>query len=101
MLTFEFSAFDADLISEVKSLFKDDYTELEINSLDSSEVIQIIIPLAVVLAPAISEIVKKILDNERISIKHGAIEISARGNKNAMQIYKQIIELSKEADDEE
>lgn len=72
-----------------------DYSEIEILEVDSlglETIIQVIIPITAILAPVISAILQKILENKKVTIKCGDIEISADSYTKAKRILDDIME---------
>jgi len=95
MITFEVSALETDLVNELREVFMGKYNEIGENSFNSSEIIQILVPVSVVLAPALSTIIQNIMSNEKITIKDGTFEITAKGKRNALKIYKEMTRIHK------
>lgn len=69
---------------------------LEVDSLGLETVIQVVIPVMAILAPVISTILQKILDNKRVTIKYKDIEISAGSYEEAKKIMDDIMEKENE-----
>lgn len=88
MLIFEVLQEDSDLLSELTSLL--DIENYEVDSLDGNDIIQVLVPLASILAPVISQTIQKYFDNNRITIKFDGVEISAMGYEKAMKLLKEV-----------
>jgi len=100
MIILEVSKNKTFLFDELKAkLHEDEYSEAEINNSIGNELVQLILPIAVVLIPAIADIIKKAIENEKVTIKYGEIEVSAKGRKDAEEIFIEIIKLKNAEND--
>lgn len=90
MLVFEILADATDIQGEISSAFPESEVQ-SVDSLDGSDLIQILVPLASVVMPVISQILQKYWGDNRVTIKFDGIEISALGYKKAMQLLKEIL----------
>ena len=93
MLVLEISNENTELYDEIKSVFPDSEV-IESYSFGADTMIQIIIPLAVVLAPTISSLVVKIIENKNVKLKYKGIEISG----NITHVRTLLEELGQETD---
>jgi hypothetical protein len=93
VLSLELPNTEVELIKEMSEAFQGNYIEIESNSIDGSWLVQFLIPLAVVLSPLISQIVQKVIENERVTIKYDGVEIQAPGKRNALEIYEKLVKI--------
>lgn len=90
MLVFEILADVADIQGEISSAFPE--SELQtVDSLDGSDLIQVLVPLASVVMPVVSQILQKYWNDNRVTIKYDGIEISALGYEKAMRLLKEVL----------
>jgi len=88
MLIFEVMQEDSNLLSAlILSLGTENY---EVDSFDGNDIMQVLVPLASILAPVASQIIQKYFDNNRITIKFDGVEISAMGYDKAMKLLKEV-----------
>ena len=99
MLVFEVLQEDAGLLSELIPFANEE--TYQIDSLGGNDIVQVLVPLASVLAPVISQIVQKYFDNNRITIKFDGVEISAMGYEKAMKLLKEVSEQQHEKNNNE
>ena len=62
----------------------------EVDSLSLEPIIQVVIPITAILAPVVSAIISKIIDNKRVTIKYNNIEITASSYEEAKKIINDI-----------
>ncbi len=62
----------------------------EVESLNLEPIVQIIVPITAILAPVVTSIVSKIIENNKVTIKYKDITVSAGTYEEAMGIFKQI-----------
>jgi len=58
-----------------------DIDMVEVNSFDTDTMVQVLIPLAAILAPVISPIIIKLIRDKNVTIKFDGIEASGRFNE--------------------
>lgn len=89
MLTIEIPKSDEELITSVKNTFKN-CEVIEVDSLGTDTIIQILVPVITVGIPATSAIIVQILKNKKATVKYDRIEISGT-SKSISNILKQIM----------
>lgn len=62
----------------------------ETDSVGLETLVQIVIPVAAIMAPVISAIVTKIIENKKVTIKRNGYEVTAGSYKEAMKIIREI-----------
>ena len=87
MLSVEVVNGDNNLIREIIDIHPD-FEVVEINSFGSDTIVQFIIPITAILAPVISPVLLKLLENDKVSIKMDGIEISG-GYRKVKEIMMQ------------
>lgn len=90
MLIFEILPDTTDIRDDILSSFPESEV-MSVDSLDGNDFIQLLVPLASIAMPVISQILQKYWDSNRVTIKYDGIEISALGYEKAMNILKEII----------
>lgn len=75
MLIIEVQKNNTQIIGELKQEFLD-CEIVDLDSFNADSIIQIIIPLAAILAPVISPIIMKVLTDSTITVKYDGIELS-------------------------
>lgn len=90
MLIFEILPDATDIRDDILSSFPESEV-MSVDSLDGNDFIQLLVPLASIAMPVISQILQKYWDSNRVTIKYDGIEISALGYEKAMNILKEII----------
>ena len=100
MLTIEIPKSDEELIESVKSTFEN-CEAIEVDSLGTDTIIQILVPVITVGIPAASAIIVQILKNKKATVKYDRIEISGT-SKSITKILGQIMvyEASKKTEDD-
>ena len=93
MVIIEIPTEEQEISAQIEEVFRNSATKVETKSFDGASYSSFIIPLAVILAPAIRDTILKILENDKVIIKHDGTEIQARGKRTAMSIYEQITKL--------
>lgn len=92
MLVFEIAYDELEIKEEMMSYFPHEAENAtNIDCLDGSDIIQILVPLVSVVMPIISQILQKYWDNDRVTIKYDGIEISALGYEKAMKILEKVV----------
>lgn len=100
MLTIEIPKSDEELISSVKNIFNN-CEIIEVDSLGTDTIMQILVPIITVGIPAASAIIVQILKNNGATVKYDGIEISGT-SKSITKLLKQIMvyeESKKNIDD--
>lgn len=92
LITVEVDKNERSLISEIKSVFPDSDV-FEVNSIDTDNMIQIVIPLVALIAPAVKDIVTKICDCKKATLKHNGTEISG-DHKTVVALWNMLKEDS-------
>lgn len=90
MLVFEIAPDAADVKEDIISSIPNSEVS-SVDSLDGNDIIQILVPIAAVIMPVISQIFQKYFDDNRVTIKYDGIEISALGYDKAMKILKEVL----------
>lgn len=90
MLIFEILPDATDIKDDILSSIPESEV-VSVDSLDGNDLIQILVPLAAVIMPVISQIVQKYFGNSCVTIKFDGIEISALGYEKAMKILKEVL----------
>ena len=93
MLIIEIPKSDEELITSVKSTFEN-CEAIEVDSLGTDTIIQILVPVITVGIPAASAIIVQILKNKKATVKYDRIEISGTSN-SITKILRQIMEKKK------
>jgi len=96
MLCIEVKKSNKAFIDDLKKEFADSITS-EVNSFGSDSIVQIIIPLAAILAPVIAPIIMKALTDRTITVKYDGIEIS--GDHKRVKTMIEEIESKRKARD--
>lgn len=100
MLVFEIACDAWEIKEEIESSFAHEIVRIsDIDSLDGNDFMQILVPLASVIMPIISQIIQKYLDNDRVTIKYDGIEISALGYEKAMKILEKALSNKESSED--
>lgn len=99
MLIIEIPKSDKELIIAVKNTFEN-CEEIEVDSLSTDTIVQILVPMITVGIPAVSAIIVQILKNRKATVKYDRIEISGTP-KNITKMLEQIkiYEASKKTKD--
>lgn len=92
LITVEIDKNEVSLISEIESAFPN-ADMFEVNSIDTNNIIQIIIPLAALIAPTVKDIVIKVLDSKKTTLKYRGTEISG-DRKTVVDLWNMLKEDS-------
>lgn len=90
MLIFEILPNATDIRDDILFSFPESEV-MSVDSLDGNDFIQLLVPLASIVMPVISQILQKYWDSNRVTIKYNGIEISALGYEKAMSILKEVL----------
>ena len=88
MIILEFNK-ESDLVQELENEFNT--TRVVLESFGMETVIQVIIPLAAILAPVVSPIIIKALESNQVTIKHEGVEYTG----SIKNVQKAIQEMQK------
>jgi|GEM_PF-6433855 len=69
------------LIAEIKFAFPE-FDFFEVNSIDADSMVYVVIPLVAIIAPTVKDIVNKLCDCNKVTLKHDGKEIS--GNRQTV-----------------
>lgn len=90
MLIIEVQQSDKDIIDDVVTSFPNDGI-IKVDSLDSNDIVQILIPIVSITLPIFAQIWQKYSDNQRVTIKYDGIEISAKNAEQAWELLDKMI----------
>jgi len=75
------------------------YAEIvSIDSFSGGDVIQVVITISAIVAPVVSELVKKYYESNKVTIKYDNIEITALGVKKVLALLNEIKEKDSKHD---
>lgn len=85
MIIIEVQQSDKDIIDDIITSFPNNGV-INVDSLSSNDITQILIPLVSITAPVFAQIWQKYSDNQRVTVKYDGVEISAKNAEQAMEL---------------
>lgn len=89
MVIIEVQQSDKAIIDEIVTSFPNNGV-IQVDSLSSNDIIQIMIPLVSITAPVFAQIWQKYVDNQRVTVKYDGVEISAKSAEQAMELLEKM-----------
>lgn len=89
MIIIEAQQSDEDIIDDIVASFPNEGV-IKVDSLSSNDIVQILIPLVSITAPAFAQIWQKYIDNQRVILKYDGVEISAKNAEQAMELLEKM-----------
>jgi hypothetical protein len=100
MLVFEITQDENILIDEIKNSIPD-ITINPVDSISGDDIVQILVPLAAIIAPVTAQTIQKYFSDNRVTIKFDGVEVSALGYDKAMKILKEVLKAKDTENDDE
>lgn len=100
MIIIEVQQSDKDIIDDIVTSFPNAVV-IKVDSLDSNDIIQILIPLVSITAPIFAQIWQKYSDNQRVTVKYDGVEISAKNAEQAMELLEKMKAYKADKEDDE
>ena len=90
MIILDINRDESELINETLSYFPEAQT-VEIDSFGIEPVTQLIIPLVAIVSPAVTSIVKKLVESKNVKIKYKGIEVEGDYRK-VETVFRELLE---------